>query len=213
MRINSSPETEFPNLTWFVPQARKPASLDAGAGKTNPTVHQLIDHPMVYTATDGKIRKMGEIVYVSSREEIERRDVSRFLLNFGPHLAKQKLRQLRGRIIVTVDGFDGTQEALFEIPKVRDFYRLAHKRWPCWLYAACLASPCLRVIAAAVLPNVSIIRSGHECLIRVPEPDLMKFFLESIPTCGLMFFRAGISRKCGVQYLGYVASHLGISLQ
>ena len=111
---------------------------------------------------------MGEIVYVTTREEIEKQDISRMLSNFGPQQSKQKLRQLHGRIIFTVDGYD-TAGDIFDIPEVRKYYSLVHRTWPSWLFSSCLASPSLRVIALAVIPNMSIIHSGNLCRIQIPE--------------------------------------------
>ena len=184
--------------------------LTAGAGKTNPTLRSLAEYPMVYTSC-GKTKIMGEIVYVTTREEVERRDFSRFLSNFGPKQSWQKLRQFRGRIIFTVDGYDGTDDDIYEIPEVRAFYATIHAKWPCWLFAACLASPSLHVIAFSVIPNLWVIRSGNECRIRVHHSELCAFFVRSLPAAALLNQRAGLSQQCGAQYLKIVARHLGIA--
>jgi hypothetical protein len=189
----------------------KDTCLTAGAGKTNPTVRQLTEYPMVYTATDGKTKRMGEIIYVTTRQEVERLDLGRFLANFGLNQSKRKLRQVRGRIIYTVHGYEENEEEIYEIPEVRRFYSLIHQVWPCWLYTACLASPSLLVIALSVVGNMSVARSGNECRIRIPGPDLKKFFLESLPPVALLNHKAGISREFGIQYLQSVASHLKVS--
>ena len=184
--------------------------LTAGAGKTNPTLRSLAEYPMVYTSC-GKIKRMGEIVYVTTREEVERRDISRFIANFGPKQPRQKLRQLRGRIIFTVDGYDGTDDDIYEIPEVRAFYATLHAKWPCWLFAACLASPSLHVIAFSVIPNLWVIRSGNECRIRVHESELCAFFAHSLPAAALLNQRAGLSQQYGAKYLKIVARQLGIA--
>jgi hypothetical protein len=190
----------------------KDTCLSVGAGKTNPTVRQLTKYPMVYTATDGKTKRMGEIVYVTTREEVERLDLSRFVATFGIHQPKSKLRQLRGRIIYTIHGYDNEAE-IYEILDVRRFYSAVHVMWPCWLFTACLASASLRVIALSVVSNMSVARSGNECRTRIPGHDIKKFFVESLPAAGLLFARAGISRQYGSKYLKYVANHLGIPLE
>ena len=183
--------------------------ITAGAGKTNPTLRQLTRHPMVYTTCSGKTKRMGEIVYVSTREEVEKQDISRMLSNFGPQQSRQKLRQLRGRIIFTVDGYD-TAPDIFEIPEVRNFYSLVHRLWPSWLFSSCLASPSLRVIALSVIPNMSIINSGNLCRIQIPESDLREFFMHSLPAAVFLHCKAGIPRHHGAEYLRCVAKHLGI---
>ena len=183
--------------------------LAAGAGKTNPTVRSLTAHPMVYTTSNGKTKRMGEIVYVTSKTEIERRDISRFMSNFGPHQSKQELRQLRGRIIFTVDGFDRDAD-LFEIPDVREFYAMAHKCWPCWLFTACLASESLRVIALSVIPNLPVDRSRDNSRTCVAESELRAFFMDSLPATLFLNDRSGIPRDYGSQYLQAVASYLDL---
>ena len=193
-------------------KATKDSCLSIGAGKTNPTVRSLTAHPMVYTSSSGKTKRMGEIVYVTTREEVERLDLSRFMANFGIHQSRSKLRQLRGRIIYTINGYDNEAE-IYEISEVRRFYSAVHVLWPCWLFTACLASASLRVIALSVVSNMSVARSGNECRTRIPGQDIKKFFIESLPAAGLLFARTGISTQHGSKYLKYVANHLGIPLE
>jgi len=185
--------------------------LTAGSGKANPTLRSLAEHPMVVTNSSGKTRSLNVVVYVTTREEVERRDISRFFANFGPKQSRQKLRQLRGRVIFTVDGFDDTADEVYEIPEVRAYYAMLHSKWPCWLYATCLASASLHVIALSVIPNLSVVRSGNECRIRFPEAEICAFFLHSLPAAALLNQRAGLSQQCGAQYLKAVARHLGIA--
>ena len=185
--------------------------LTAGSGKANPTLRSLAEHPMVVTNSSGKTRSLNVIVYVTTREEIERQDISRFFANFGPKQSRQKLRQLRGRVIFTVDGFDDTADEVYEIPEVRAYYAMLHAKWPCWLFDACIASASLHVIALSVIPNLSVVRSGNECRIRVPEAEIYAFFMHSLPAAALLNQRAGLSQQCGAQYLKAVARHLGIA--
>jgi hypothetical protein len=168
---------------------------------------------MVYTNSKGKTQKMGEIVYVTTRKEVESQNLSRFIGNFGIHQSKSKLRQLHGRIIFTIDGYEDNEDELYEIPEVRRFYSAVHAVWPCWLFTCCIASASLKVIALSVVANMSIARSEDDCRVTIPGPDLKKFFLESLPTAGLMFCDAGISRQNGSKYLISVANHLGLPIQ
>ena len=185
--------------------------LKAGSGKANSTLRSLVEHPMVVTNSSGKTRSLNVVVYVTTREEVERRDISRFFSTFGPKQSRQKLRQLRGRVIYTVDGFDDTADEVYEIPEVRAYYAMLHAKWPCWLYAACIASASLHVIALSVIPNLSVVRSGNECRIRFPEAEICAFFMHSLPAAALLNQRAGLSQQCGAQYLKAVARHLGIA--
>jgi hypothetical protein len=185
--------------------------LTAGSGKANSTLRSLVEHPMVVTNSSGKTRSLNVVVYVTTREEVERRDISRFFSTFGPKQSWQKLRQFRGRVIYTVDGFDDTADEVYEIPEVRAYYAMLHAKWPCWLYAACIASASLHVIALSVIPNLSVVRSGNECRILFPEAEICAFFMHSLPAAALLNQRAGLSHQCGAQYLKAVARHLGIA--
>ena len=187
--------------------------LTAGSGKANPTLRSLAEHPMVVTNSSGKTRRMGEIVYVTTRQEVESLDLSRFMGNFGHHLSERKIGQAHGRIIYTIHGYDETDEEIYEIPEVRLFYAMAHESWPCWLYAACLASASLRVIALSIVANMWSKRSRNECRNWIPEHDLKIFFAESLPAAHLLCYRAGISRKYAAEYLKIVANHLGIGMR
>ena len=185
--------------------------LTPGAGKTNPTLRSLTENPMVVTSSSGKSRRLDVIVYVTTREEVERQDISRFFADFGPKQSRQKLRQLRGRVIFTVDGYDRTPDNIYEIPEVRAYYATLHAKWPCWLFAACLASPSLHVLAFSVIPNLWVVRTGTESRIRVHESELCTFFMHSLPAAALLNQRAGLSKQYGAQYLKIVARHLGIA--
>lgn len=183
------------------------SNITADAGKTNATLRLITENPTAFTQTT---KARGAIVYVSTREEVERLDVSRFIANFSPRLPRTELRQLRGRIVFTVDGYDDTSDQLFEIPEVRAYYAYVHRVWPSWLFTACLSSPCLRVIALSVLQNVSIIRARSVCRIQISEFDLHTFFLHSLPAAALLHQRAGISKQNGTKHLKAVANYLGI---
>lgn len=184
--------------------------LAAGAGKTNATLARITAHPHEVNAPDGKTRSLAGIVYVTTREEIEKMDVSRFLANFGPQRSKKALRKMRGHIIFTVAGYDDVDSELFEVPDVRAYYSYLHAIWPCWLYMSCLAFPSLRVVALSVIPNLSIVRSENACRIHVPESELLAFFTHSIPAAALLHHRVGLSKNYGFTYLKAVAKHLGI---
>jgi len=181
--------------------------ITADAGKTNPTLRLITENPTAFTQTK---KALDVIVYVTTREEVERLDVSRFIASFSPRLPRTDLRRLRGRIVFTVDGYDDTSDQLFEIPEVRDYYAHVHRVWPSWLFTACLSSPCLRVIALSVLPRVSIVRAQNVCRIQISELDLHAFFLHSLPAAALLHRRAGISKKNGAKHLQSVAKYLGI---
>ena len=185
--------------------------LAPGSGKANPTLRNLVENPMVVANSSGKTRSLNVIVYVTTREEVEGRDISRFFSTFAPKQSRQKLRQLRGRVIYTVDGYDDTADEVYEIPEVRAYYAMLHAKWPCWLFGACIASASLHVIALSVIPNLFVVRSGSECRIRFPEAEICAFFIHSLPAAALLHQRAGLSQQCGAQYLKAVARHLGIA--
>ena len=188
----------------------KISNLRPGSGKTNPTLLSLTAAPITTKDSKGKCRRLREIVYVTTREEVERQDTSRFLSNFGPALSRKKLRRLRGKILFTVDGYDDNPDEVYLIPEVRAFYARLHAEWPCWLFAACLASPSLNVIALSVIPNLTLIHTGNKDRIVMPEDDICNFFMQSLPAAAFLNFRAGASLRYGAQCLRAAARHLGV---
>jgi len=185
------------------------AHLLPGAGKFDATFRCLIE-TAPRSKQNPEIRKPQGTLYVTKREEIEAGDLKRLLTTFDPRHSQSQLRPLCGRVHYTISGYDQVEEEIFEIPEVRNFYRLAHEAWPHWLYGADVSSDCLRAIAFSSIPNLFVRRSPGEVHVEVAAADLQQFFNASLPAAALLHHRAGIPKKQGVRNLQFVAAYLGI---
>ncbi len=155
-------------------------------------------------------RSITGIVHVTGRAEVENLDTERFLFSFGPHIGRKELRKLCGMVHFTISGYDDTREEIYAIPEVRRYYGHLHKVFPCWLFYSNLASPCLRAVMLAIIPNVRILRSKHKLSAEFRSTDVHSFFMESLPAAALLHARAGISKQRGARQLAMTAQYLGI---
>lgn len=186
----------------------RPCCLTASAGKANHTLQSIATFPLMDLPTE-KIRNSG-IVYVTTREEVETLNTKRFLASFGPQIKKKAIQKQRGMVHFTIDGYDGTEEALYEIAAVRKYYSRLHKRFPCWLFFGHLDSASLLSVMLSILPNVKLARSKEGGFVKIPRSDVHSFFMESLSATALLQLRAGISTANGIVHLKAVSAYLGI---
>ncbi len=152
------------------------------------------------------------IIYVITREEIEALDLKRFLANFGPRVSVKRLRQIAGRISFTVHGYEDREEEIFEIPEVREYFRIAHKRWPCWLFTADVRTACFHSVILSVLPNLNIMRVPATGINQAQTSfkDLETFFKESLVASALMEAKAGISMDTVEKRIEALMAYVGL---
>jgi len=188
----------------------KSQKLAPGAGKFNATLRWLIKNAL-RSKQNSQILKPKGTLYVTTRGEIESRDISRLLTTFGLNRQKTELRPLCGRVHYTVGGYDYVEEELFEIPEVRSFFERAHQAWPSWLFGADVSSDCLRAVAFASIPNLIVRRTNGAVHVKCNEADLVEFFSDSLPAAALLHHRVGVPKKMGLQHMRCIATYLGIS--
>ena len=170
------------------------------AGKTNFELSRY---------TSGKVKARDTTLVVISREEVENCNLTRFLGSCSPKHQDHRLVQLHGKVRFTIDGFDDVPEPLCTIPSVRSFYRLCHERWPCWLFFADLQSDCLGMIAACVVPNLSLVqRPRRKVEVTMLQPDLISFFESCLPAAAYLHSRLGIDKYAGAKLLQRVSYYL-----
>jgi len=179
--------------------------LPPGSGKYENTLNWLIETAPV-RARYPYVKSPKAIFFVATRKEVEKRDISRFMANFGPQISADKLREYQGKIFWTVDGYDSDPSELHEIPEVRDYYAEAHRRWPAWLFFADLRTPCLQMVAQCIIPNDASGKRG--CC--VAQERLQSFFDRGLPPAAWFHKKLGISPKDGVTQLKHVALYLGL---
>jgi len=161
----------------------------------------------LYTA--GKVKTQDTSLIVISRAEVEACDLTRFLGSCSPKHQDHRLAQLHGKVRFAIDGFDNEPEPLCTIPSVRRFYRLCHARWPCWSFFSDLESDCLAMIAACVVPNLSLVQRPHRKVeVTMLQPDLISFFEDCLPAAAYLHSRLGIDKFAGGKLLQRVSYYL-----
>jgi len=71
-----------------------------------------------------------------SRLKIEQGDFNDFLDHFDLSRlpAGQPLKEMMGRMLFCIEGYDADPREIYLIPEVRCFYRALHRAWPYWLF-------------------------------------------------------------------------------
>ena len=179
--------------------------LPSGSGKYENTLNWLIQ-ATPQSAEYPFVKRPKAIFFVATRKEVESRDISRFMANFGPQIPADKMREYQGKIFWTVDGYDSNPSELHEIPEVRDYYAEAHRHWPAWLFFADLRTACLQMVAQCIIPSIA---AANPCLQEETE-RLKAFYLWALPTAAWCYKHAGIPRADGVSHLQQVARYLGL---
>lgn len=184
----------------------------AGIGKTNIELERLAKQAASMSSANNAETDRHGIVYVISREEIERSDHTRFFANFGPGTDKRRLREIEGGISFTICGYEGRPEELFEVPEVRQYFLQAHQYWPCWLFAADVRTSCFHMVVLSILQNLHIIREADSglCRVQAPHHEIEAFFAQSLAPAALLDKRAGIGKRRGASRIQAMANYLGI---
>ncbi len=177
--------------------------LPPGAGKYGHTLNWLIETAPV-SAEYPNVKRPKATIYVTTRDEVENRDISRFMANFGPQIATDKIREYQGKILFTVDGYDSDPE-LCEISEVRTYYSEIQHRWPAWLFFSDLRTACLQMVAECIIPNNAPAKRGC-CVAR----ELQAFFDQGLPPGAWFHKRLRISPQDGIIALQKVAIYLGL---
>jgi hypothetical protein len=150
------------------------------------------------------------IVHVTTRDEVESLDTSRFLATFGPKAGRKQLRRLRANVHFTVAGYDGTDAELYEIPEVRKFYRRIHRLQPAWPFFARLDCPCLFSVFLCLMPNFTVLRSGGLLRVIAHPAECLQMLQESVEHTFRLDRAAGIPPHGTVKRLTDTARYLGI---
>jgi hypothetical protein len=177
-------------------------AISPGAGKYENTLNWLIQ-TAPQSARYPFVKSPRAIFFVATREEVEKRDISRFMANFGPQIPADKMREYQGNIFWTVDGYDSDPAELHDIPEVRDYYADVHRRWPAWLFFADLRTECLMMVARCIIP--SHVKRGLGF-----AQELQAFFDHGLPPAAWFHKRLGIPPESGDAHLQQVARYLGL---
>jgi len=180
-------------------------SLPPGAGKYENTLKWVFE-TAPQSAQYPYVKRPKATFYIATRQEVERRDISRFLSIFGPQITEVTLRALQAKVLFTVQGYGDDPYELCEIPAVCEYYSAIYREWPAWLFFADLRAECLRMVAQCLLPSVAAANPS----LRDQTDHLQAFFLLSLPTAAWCYKRAGLPRLDGATHMKSVARYLGL---
>jgi hypothetical protein len=100
-----------------------------------------------------------KFAYAFKRSAVERADISHFLQFFdiGRIRKADRLHNLYGSVVFSIDGFDADRRPLHEISEVRTFIRELVKSWPYFFYADALENGFLNTIIFCLLDELIMI--------------------------------------------------------
>jgi hypothetical protein len=94
--------------------------------------------------------RVDNLALMSSRTEIEARDVTHALAMLNKLLSPNDATRLKGRLIFDIRGYEDPRE-LFEIPEIRAWIKEVDKDFPYWFYFMDVGThPTINLIAFAL---------------------------------------------------------------
>ncbi|HEY5479996.1 MAG TPA: hypothetical protein VIL39_00810 [Verrucomicrobiae bacterium] len=134
------------------------------------------------------------ILYQFSRSKVERGDFSHFLSLYAADKLPEgrRLREMMGRIVFCIEGWDSDPREIHMVPEIRRFYSAFHGVWPYWLYFCNLDADTLRAIAMCCLPEVNTMQVyGYTKVAVTCDPmDILNFLKRDFLPMNLMCERA-----------------------
>lgn len=116
-----------------------------------------------------------------SRREIKDHDTSRSLALLNGLTQEKSVAWIaRGRLVLSVDGYDDDQRELYEIPEVRRFINALHSQWKYWFFFSNETYATLQVVCNCILSGKRA--SPHAT--QVDANSFNKFYLECAEACG-----------------------------
>jgi hypothetical protein len=74
-----------------------------------------------------------------------------------PRIARAgRLREMFGKVLFSISGYDHDERAIFEIPEVRNYLRRLTDAWPYFFYADNLKTPFLCELIKCIVPSVVV---------------------------------------------------------
>jgi hypothetical protein len=111
------------------------------------------------------------------RARIESKDTE-FFLEFWDlaRIARSgRLRDVFGKVLFMVGGYDQDERAIFEIPEVRRYLRELTEAWPYFFYADNLQTPFLGDLIKCIVPSVVVATTDDDpthCTTRMETADV-----------------------------------------
>src|SRR5579862_1759793 len=125
------------------------------------------------------------IVYQFSREKVEREDFSHFLSLYSSHNLSQgpALKQLLGRMVFCIEGYDVDPREIYLIEEVRRFYSSFHQAWPYWLFVCDLHQDALKTTVLCCLNTFTAFKvdGRTSCAVEYDARELVHFIAHDLP--------------------------------
>ena len=147
------------------------------------------------------------------REEIETGDQPGLMERPGPLALAQDLSVIAGSTILAVDGYADSTREIYEIPEVREYFKVQNQQWSPWVFAGSVWTADLFAIVLSCLPSVIICRHRDELTVRWDTKEMHAFFESCLPAAAMLHSRAGISNEEGYSMLKATAGYLGLPIE
>lgn len=98
------------------------------------------------------------ILFQFSKRNVEQGFFSHFLSVYAKLPTGRRLREMMGRMVLCVDGYDQDEHDIHAIPEVRRFYTAFHAAWPYWLYFCSLEMDNLKTMVLCCLPSLTALK-------------------------------------------------------
>jgi len=179
--------------------------LQRAAGKAN--------HELARIIGSTSQAKRSHDVFVISRDEIERGIFSRLRSQFNLASPVEELRSMFGRVTFVLTDYDDSDENLFEIQPVRNYFTELNRHWPVWLAFSELDSDTLKVMIACIVRDLrSATRDGDaSCDVHISRAELNRVFMNAVPLTSAFHQLTGASSKQRRQRMNAVARHLDLT--
>lgn len=185
------------------------SKMPVGAGKAGVEIERLSQKLKAANAPKDGFRQLRLLCV--NRREIEARRISTILSVVPVDIPADHLRELGGRLLTIISGYDTCPNELYEVGDVRSYFGGAHFAWPLWIFGADKL-PAFRALVLCAAPDVQIIRSSRSPWItaRISRDWVQHFFESSLEGIAMLHSHAKISAQDGVRRLGRIAGYLGI---
>jgi hypothetical protein len=121
------------------------------------------------------------IAFEIDRGSIAKRDTAFFceFWNLARIARAGRLRDLFGKVMFMVGGYDHDERAIFEIPEVRDYLLRLTDAWPYFFYADNLETPFLCDLIKCMVPSVVVATTDGDptnCTTRMETADVERAY-------------------------------------
>jgi len=133
-----------------------------------------------------------------SRREIEHHDTSRSLALLNGLTQEKNVAWIaRGRLVLSVDGYDDDPRELYELPEVRRFIKSLHSQWKYWFFFSNEIYATLQVVCNCILSGTRA--SPHAT--QVDANSFNKFYRECADACNDLCDKFGLPEEANQEQL------------